>query len=33
MTLTVHLPPELVEALSELAGQRGQDLDTTVAGL
>jgi hypothetical protein len=33
MTLTVNLAPELVDALQELAGRSGQDLDSTVAGL
>src|SRR5947209_777380 len=33
MTLTVNLSPELVEALHDLAGRTGQDLDSTVAAL
>jgi hypothetical protein len=33
MTLTVNLAPESVDALYELAGRTGQDLDSTVAVL
>jgi hypothetical protein len=33
MTLTVNLAPELVNALRELAGSTGQDLDSTIAAL
>jgi hypothetical protein len=33
MTLTVNLSPELMEALHDLAGRTGQDLDSTVAAL
>jgi AraC-like DNA-binding protein len=33
MTVTVQLPPEMVEALRVLAGRRGRDLDSTIAEL
>lgn len=33
MTLSLNLPPDLIEALRALAGRTGRDLNSTIAGL